>query len=353
MNFEHFFTEDNFNSYFREKLAGRSGGGVDRLSPDKFYEHYGSQIYMLVNACLEDKYRFTKYNERLILKGRNKFPRVISIPTIKDRLVLGVLNKYLQYMMPERVLHNPVNKLINIIQDYRNKNRFRPIKYLKTDFSGFYDNIDHNRLWELLETKNLDSRAIKLIKDAVKTPTINPKSSILEIPEKGIPQGLAISNILSSLYAKVHTSITFVTIILSVLILAISLLVSNMNYGERELKYYQCGLELSRMEDEIAFEMESSKMVFNLLSKKISQYHDCLSGWGINHINTDYKIAVLKEDLKQMSFEENNIKKSLCHKIRIGVHSICDVNILYWLMAIVIPALGYLLIFQWNIFASK
>lgn len=185
---------------------------------------------------------------------------------------------------------------------------------------------------------------------------------------------------LSPIFGKYHTSITFVTIILSALILAISLLVNNLNYGERELKYYQCGLALSRMEDELnQLKNQDENIKPDLLTKKISEYHDCLSGWGINHISTDHKIAILKDTIFKSILEEltqkltqngtkiNNLK-SCCiliklffnksrHKIwrflKIIWYSIWDVNILYWLMALIIPALGYFLIFQWNIFAEK
>lgn len=200
--FDQTFSKQNFKDYFRMKLAGRAGGGVDRLTPDKFFDIFGLQIDKYIDACLESHYRFTKYNERLILKGRNRYPRVISIPTVRDRLVLGVLNNYLQVMMPELVCHSPVNQLISRIQRFRNSHRLISINYLKTDFSGFYDNIDHERLWSLIEVKNLDPRAVILIKNAVLTPTLNLRTRGLEIPVKGIPQGLAISNILSALYLE-------------------------------------------------------------------------------------------------------------------------------------------------------
>lgn len=165
---------------------------------------------------------------------------------------------------------------------------------------------------------------------------------------------------LSPIYSQYHTSITFVTIILSALILSISLLINNMNYGERELKYYQCGLELSRMEDNLnLLKDENFPIDAKSLKEKIKQYHDCLSGWGINHISTDHKIALLKEKLYNNPSEEDRKNKdndgwkaSCGKKIKIGWYSILDVNILYWVLALAIPALGYFMIFVWNIFGD-
>jgi len=42
---------------------------------------------------------------------------VISIPTVRGRLVLGVLNKYLQYVFSDCIKHDVPNQLIKVVRD--------------------------------------------------------------------------------------------------------------------------------------------------------------------------------------------------------------------------------------------
>lgn len=74
--------------------------------------------------------------------------------------------------------------------------------FLKTDIKGFYDNIDLNTLYEKLESR-VDEHILRLIMTAIDTITIPRDASRHSSPQeprlKGVPQGLAISNILASI----------------------------------------------------------------------------------------------------------------------------------------------------------
>ena len=200
--FQDFFSPEYLNQYFRENLIIRNGGGKDGMTPIVFWKNYQKQIPIIAKKCREGNYHFATYNEQLILKGRDKLPRVISIPTIRDRLVLGVLNKYLQKTDIECVCHDVPNRHIKVIKDFIKRNCQTEISFLKTDFKSFYDNINQKKLLNKLSSKIKENHALLLIKKAIQTPTGPVTSKSLKINKNGVPQGLAISNILAGIYME-------------------------------------------------------------------------------------------------------------------------------------------------------
>lgn len=201
--FDLIFSEDYFRSVFKERLAGRNGGGRDRMTPETYLLRYPEDFEYVPKKCVDGSFTFSDYNERLIMKGRGKIPRVISVPSVRDRLVLAVLNKYLQIKFAREDWSRSANERVRSVQNFRVKSGSKEIRYIKTDFKAFYDNINRNVLLEILKRKGLDQRAYALVERAINTPTIAPGEKELPfVPEFGIPQGLAISNILSDIYLE-------------------------------------------------------------------------------------------------------------------------------------------------------
>lgn len=200
-----FFTALNFNSLFCKKLMSKKGGGIDNLSPKRFYELYKDQFGEIASRCLDGTYNFSCYREKLISKGAKKYPRVLSIPSMRDRLVLGVLNEYLQavyeskgykQLIPNREIHRLISYLDSLPED-------KEVKFIKTDFHNYYGTINRDVLLKKMEA-DIDSRVLSLIKKAISMPTIphGVKSSEVTPRKYGIPQGLSISNILAYIYMK-------------------------------------------------------------------------------------------------------------------------------------------------------
>lgn len=200
--FTRYFCDEYLKNYFQEKLLSKNGGGRDHLSPVIYWQKNENNTDFIVQKCSNGTYVFSAYNELLILKGRNKYPRVISIPTVRDRLVLGALNEYLQNMFPECVNHHVPNFYISKINHYLKEHQGKKIKFLKTDFSAFYDNINQQLLIRKLKKKINNELILRLIEKAIQTPTIGEKTTKWEINRQGVPQGLAISNILAAIYME-------------------------------------------------------------------------------------------------------------------------------------------------------
>lgn len=107
-----YFNVTYFTNFFYRKLSYKKGGGIDGLSPQTFWKRYEKELEIIAKKCLAGTYTFSCYKEKLVLKGRGKLPRVLSVPTMRDRLVLGVLNEYLQALVPDMVCHDVPNQYI-------------------------------------------------------------------------------------------------------------------------------------------------------------------------------------------------------------------------------------------------
>lgn len=199
--FDTMFCEDYLRTYFLTTLINRNGGGRDLMTPRKWWESNKQTLDRISTKCVYGHYRFAPYKEELVIKGRNKLPRCISIPTVRDRLVLGVLNKYLQEAYEISSIPYTPNSYVSDIKMFLKSNSSTPIHFFRTDITDFYNSIFHETLIDKLMRQGIDERAIALITQAIQTPTLSlnqPKFN--QINPKGVPQGLAISNILASIY---------------------------------------------------------------------------------------------------------------------------------------------------------
>lgn len=204
MTFPEFLSSIDFLSVYTQKILPKRGGGRDNLSPETYRKTFEKELDWLKEKLADGSYRFSPYKEKLVLKGKGKNPRVLSVPSVRDRFVLSVLNGYISseigfsYMIP--------NLYIKKIQEFTTKAResVDNIYFFKTDISSFYDNINHSVLISSLADK-IDGIALKLVIRAITTPTISDSMESFMVNKVGVPQGLSISNILSAVYVdKFH-----------------------------------------------------------------------------------------------------------------------------------------------------
>ena len=204
MNPLDYFNEDYLRDYFFRNIVKKNGGGRDNLTPLTFYEIHKNDFEKISQKCLAGTYRFSYYNEKLVLRGSKKLPRIISIPTIRDRIVLGVLNDYLSSVFYDSVSHEIPNTLIRKVSNYLQEQTNKDIKFLRTDFHNFYGTLYIKLLMDKIKVRVSDEAILYLIYEAITTPTIvGSKPNFLKRKRwQGIPQGLAISNLLSSIYMQ-------------------------------------------------------------------------------------------------------------------------------------------------------
>lgn len=187
------FSELNLQKCYMENLRKKCVVGNDKIGRIKFENHLPSTMTLINTKILTSKYKFTSYKGTLIHKGINKVPRMIVMPTIRDKLVLIVLKEYLA----EQYQEVKIPLVQCIIQDIKKDiNNFN--SYVKIDIKDFYGSINQEIL--LRKLKGIDIRAEKLIKRCIENEIICYPFGKMSYVETGIPQGLPISNILAEIY---------------------------------------------------------------------------------------------------------------------------------------------------------
>ncbi len=171
------------------------------MHPDSFGKNLSTELAIIVKKVSSGSYHFTPFKEKLISKGAESLPRVISIPTVRDRIVLRSLCDLLASVFPEAVSDIPQVK-IDILGKAIASNNYQ--EYVKIDLQKFYPSIAHDKLLKALKVRIRKPEILALLKEAITTPTVPAQKGGKGAKKntKGVPQGLAISNILAEILLR-------------------------------------------------------------------------------------------------------------------------------------------------------
>lgn len=202
--FSALFSPTAFSEVFTSRFARARSKGIDRLSGFQFAQRSVVALTVTSYKCVNGSFRFSPYLEALKLKGRGKAPRVVGIPTIRDRVVLHQLNAFLKTVFPECIPANIANGYVRqIAADIPLRAPNETFVY-GGDIKNFYDAIPRERMVKVLEKRITVPAALDLIRRAIATPTVTKNSSRTRRStgglERGVPQGLSISNLLAAIY---------------------------------------------------------------------------------------------------------------------------------------------------------
>lgn len=196
--FKKCFTARNLKKIYFEKIRDSSAIGIDRIRPLGFQKISEKEISLIIKKVNESSYKFTAYKEKLISKGADSFPRQISIPTVRDRIVLRALCDALIEVFPQAKLTLP-QVVIESLRSSINSKKYT--EYAKIDLKNFYPSIPHKLVEASIRNKIRKPEFRKLILEAISTPTVNDsrdgKRRIAK--QVGVPQGLSISNALAEI----------------------------------------------------------------------------------------------------------------------------------------------------------
>ena len=197
IEFRNHFSEKSLRKIYNDHIRFSASSGIDNINQKSFKEIADQQISIASRKILDGSYSFSNYRLKLVSKGRGKVPREISIPTIRDRIVLRSLCNLLSQAFCE-------NLILELPQNIIKKLKTEKTKYdafVKLDICNFYPTISHDHLNSRLRTKIRHNRTLELINKAIQTSTVTSKSENNKII-LGVPQGLSISNILAAIYLQ-------------------------------------------------------------------------------------------------------------------------------------------------------
>lgn len=194
------FSKKNIQKVYSESIRNKPSVGIDGKNIDCFDRNLKQEIEIIHRKILKGSYDFSFYKEKLILKGKNKYPRVISIPTIRDKIVLKIIFNILKEIYKDNLnnelVHTKVEKIKTEIQSGAYDH------YIKMDIENFYPTISHKLLLKTVRQKTRKKQFIDILSKAISQETVSlpNKNKNLYSSKKGVPQGLSISNILATIY---------------------------------------------------------------------------------------------------------------------------------------------------------
>lgn len=192
------FNKRHLEEHYYEKIEAKPSIGIDNITPQKFKQELNENVDIIYKKVNNGTYHFTRYKQLLFLKGSNKIPRVVCVPTLRDKLVVSVLNEMLNKVYKD----NCKTKLPQTLIDDICRNISNYDYFIKLDIKAFYASIDQDILLKKLRKKIRKSVIIDLITKAIKTTTFSylTKEKNEIIRDRGIPEGLSISNTLANIY---------------------------------------------------------------------------------------------------------------------------------------------------------
>ncbi len=184
-----------------EKVAHNSGSltpGIDGETLDGFSL---DKLETLICEVMEGRYRPNPVRRTYIPKSNGKL-RPLGIPSIRDRLVQEVLRTILE------TIHEPVfsdhshgfrpNRSCHTALEHIQK-VWRGTKWLvEVDIVGYFDNIDHGTLVNLLRRKIADRKIIDLIRSFLEAGYL--ENWKFNRTYSGTPQGGIVSPLLANIY---------------------------------------------------------------------------------------------------------------------------------------------------------
>lgn len=197
--YRHLTGPKKLEEIYREYVVSGSARGRDGIDPGRLEAELRDVVTRMSQRLRAGSYEFTQYRQLLLSRGAGKTPRVISIPTARDRIALKALAILLVEVFPSVRASLPQTKVEQVrraLQDARLDT------YVRLDVKDFYPSVDHGYLQSVLG-RRIKSRAVqRVVFAALETPTVAdggrklPRSAG---PSCGVPQGLAISNLLAEL----------------------------------------------------------------------------------------------------------------------------------------------------------
>lgn len=181
------------------ELAKRNNGapGIDGVTFDSIEASSGGVegfLKQIQDDLISGVYRPTRLRHKEIEKDGGQGVRILSIPTIRDRVVQGALKLILEPIFeadfqpgsfgyrPKRSAHGAISRVAKAIVQ-------RKTRVIDLDLRGFFDNVRHHILLDKVAARVQDADILRLLRMIVKS-----------TGKKGVAQGGVISPLLSNIY---------------------------------------------------------------------------------------------------------------------------------------------------------
>jgi RNA-directed DNA polymerase len=189
--------------------------GVDQVSASEYEQNLDDNIRDLVERLKRNFYHAKLVRRQYIPKPDGR-QRPLGIPATEDKLLQLAVTRVLEAIYEQDFLscsygYRPERSALDAVFKLTDDLQFGPFSYVvEADIKGFFDNIDHDKLIEMLERRIGDPRLLRLIKKWLKAGVLDTDGKVIH-PSSGTPQGGIISPVLANVYLHYVLDLWFQT----------------------------------------------------------------------------------------------------------------------------------------------
>lgn len=203
MSLAHHLTVENLYRAY-QKLNKDSAPGIDGVTYEEYGQNLQSNLRNLHRRLKDNQYR-AKPVKRVYIDKNDGGKRPLGIPTTEDKIVQSAVVEILTLIYEEE-FHGcsygfrpgkGAHKALQALQTALQKGKVNWV--LDTDIKGFFDNIDHKKLMQVLSDKIVDSRLLRIIGKWLAAGSVEEDGSRSR-SKKGTPQGGIISPVLANIF---------------------------------------------------------------------------------------------------------------------------------------------------------
>jgi len=187
-----------------DDLNKRAASGVDEVTAQEYEQDLIANIQDLTERLKTKRYR-AKLVRRCYIPKENGGERPLGIPALEDKLVQLACARILKAIYEQDFLsasygYRPGLSAKEAVSDLGFNLQYSKFGYVvEADIKGFFENIDHDWLLEMLSLRIDDKAFLGLIRQWLKAGILDIDGQILH-PVTGSPQGGVVSPILANVY---------------------------------------------------------------------------------------------------------------------------------------------------------
>jgi RNA-directed DNA polymerase len=178
--------------------------GVDRISVEFFEKDSANRLLAVNERLTKNTYRPRAIRRVHIPKAGSSETRPLGIPTVTDRVVQAALKMVIEPIFESGFAagsygFRPGRGCKDALREVERHLRGGLTHVVDVDIKGYFDNIPHAPLMELVKERIADGKVLDLIEACLKQP-VQEEGKEEVIPDKGSPQGGVISPLLANIY---------------------------------------------------------------------------------------------------------------------------------------------------------
>lgn len=187
-----------------ERVNKKAASGVDRVSARSYARDLVANVQDLWERVKRGSYRAKLVRRRHIPKEGGR-TRPLGIPAVEDKLLQTAVSRILNAIYEPMFL--PCSWAYRLGRNAREAVRTlkQELQFgcyncvVEIDIKGFFDQIDHDKLMQMLELRIEDRPFLRLIWKWLKAGVLEEGGKVIH-PDTGCPQGSSISPVLANIY---------------------------------------------------------------------------------------------------------------------------------------------------------